>query len=188
MSGNKQDRFKLSNLSKRKIIISSIYCMVMIIFVIGSFIVNLPVPFLISVYALTISTLTVQYDNIILNSLTKPLTFIYLFTFIQDLLDLNLFFASFHIGTVISCFYVLERKNTSLYLMLIMSFLYAGWIYAIKTFLYFPFYECMFLICDTLIQSVFVLIIGIITSLVVSLKKIFSKFNYKFYQTSVSKN
>ncbi|NHJ23957.1 MAG: hypothetical protein EAX89_05250 [Candidatus Lokiarchaeota archaeon] len=165
-------RIKITGNNRKKCIIPLLYCCVMIIFIIGSFIVNLPVPFLISVYALTISTITVQYNHFILNSLTKPLTFIYLFAFLQDIYDLNFFFAAFHIGTVISCFYILKRKETSLILMIIMSFIYALWIYVIKIYLHFPFYECVFFICKSVSQSIIVLFTGILTSLLVSLKKV----------------
>ena len=154
--------------NKKKLIIPLINSILMILFVIGSFVVNLPVLYLISVYALTLSTITVQFNHWILNSLATPLTFTYTFAFIQDIIDLNPLFAVFHIPTVICCYIIIFRKNNSLILMLIISVAYAVWIYTIKTWLYFPYYECIFSICEKTQQFISVLIIGIITSIIAS--------------------
>ncbi|MFX1588659.1 MAG: hypothetical protein ACFFC1_10925 [Promethearchaeota archaeon] len=155
-------------LNKKKLIIPVINLILMILFIIGSFLINLPVLYLISVYALTLTTITVQYNHWFLNSLATPLTFTYTFAFIQDIIDLNPLFAFFHIPTVICCYIIIWRKNNSLILMLIISVLYAFWIYAIKTWLYFPYYDCIFFICDKTQQFFSVLIIGVITSIIAS--------------------
>jgi len=155
-------------LNKKKLIIPITNLILMILFVIGSFIVKLPVLFLISVYALTLTTITVQYNHWILNSLAIPLTFTYTFALIQDIIDLNPFFAIFHIPTVTCCYIIIRRKNNSIILMLIISVLYAHWIYAIKTWLYFPYYECIFSICEKTQQFISILIIGITTSILAS--------------------
>ncbi|MFX0058518.1 MAG: hypothetical protein ACFE85_08940 [Candidatus Hodarchaeota archaeon] len=150
----------------------------MVFFIIGSFLVNLPVLYLISVYALTLTTITVQYDHWILNSLATPLTFTYTCALIQDIIDLNPLFAIFHIPTVCCCYVIIRRKNNSIIIMLPISVLYAFWIYAIKSWLYFPYYECIFFyICDISQQFLSVLIIGIITSIVATkpVKKLLSK-------------
>ena len=155
-------------LNKKKLIIPIINLILMILFVIGSFVVNLPVLYLISVYALTLTTITVQFNYWILNSLATPLTFTYTFAFIQDIIYLNPLFALFHIPTVTCCYIIIWRKDNSLIIMLIISVLYAFWIYAIKTWLYFPYYDCIFSICEKTQQFFSVLIIGVITSLIAS--------------------
>ncbi|TXT61077.1 MAG: membrane protein of unknown function [Promethearchaeota archaeon] len=157
----------------------SSYAVIMVIFLVGSFLVQLPILFLISIYAITVSTLAVFNDHWFLNSLSIPFTFVYLFAFIQDLLSLNLLFASFHIITVISCFLILKRKNKSLLLMLFVSCLYAFWILAIKTWLYFPYYECILMVCGNLNQFIVVLITFLTTSIITSYDKIYFKIQKK---------
>jgi hypothetical protein len=155
-------------INKKKLIIPFINLILMVFFVIGSFVINLPVIYLISVYALTLTTITVQSSHWILNSLATPLTLIYTFALIQDIIDSNPFFAIFHIPTVLCCYVIVLRKENSIILMLIFSVLYAFWIYAIKTWLYFPYYECVFSICQPQQQFLSILIIGIITSIIAS--------------------
>lgn len=156
---------KWSEINKKKLIIPTINIILLIFFIIGSLILNLPIIFLISAYALIISTITLQYDNKILNSLVIPLTFVYLFALIQDLLDLNFLFAIFHIPTVISCQIVNLRRKSSLLIMIFASVSYAFWIFAIKEWLYFPYYQCVFYICNNLQHFYIILIIGLITSI-----------------------
>lgn len=158
----------IKTLNKKKLILPIVNLILMVLFIIGSFVVNLPVLYLISVYALTLTTITVQFNHWILNSFAIPLTFTYTFAFIQDIIDFNPLFAIFHIPTVTCCYIIIWRKNNSILLMLIISFVYAFWIYAIKSWLYFPYYECIFSICDKNQQFFSVLIIGIITSIIAS--------------------
>ena len=113
------------------------------------------------------------------DDIEKRLTFTYLFAFLQDIYDLNWLFAIFHIGTVVSCFLTIKRKQTSLILMILMSVLYALWIYAIKIYLYFPFYQCVFFICNSTHQALVVAITGIITSLLLSIEEIKQFINRK---------
>jgi hypothetical protein len=53
----------------------------------------------------------------------------------------------------------------SLLIMLGASCIYALWIFGIMTFLEFPYYQCIFGVCDKFNQFLIVLIIGVITSL-----------------------
>ncbi len=140
----------------------------LIIFLIGGIIVNLPVILLISVYALLISNYTLLNNKKILNSLSIPLTFNYLFVMIYDFSQLNIIFALFHLVTVIPCFIIIFRLNVSLIIMLGASCIYALWIFCIMTFLEFPYYQCIFGVCDTFNQFLIVLLIGVITSLISS--------------------
>lgn len=159
----------------KKFMIPVSYVVIMSLFTIGSYVVNLPVLALISVYALTITTITIQKNHWVLNSISIPFTFIYTFALIQDLLDFNALFAIFHIPTVICCYIVIQRQNKSLVLMVLMSIVYTLWIYSIKTWVYFPFYECVFFICDKMTQVIAIFILAILASLLSSHNKIKSK-------------
>jgi len=50
--------------------------------------------------------------------------------------------------------------------MLIMSFIYGLWILLIKTMLYFPFYNCVFFVCEIGLQILLVFIMGVLTSFI----------------------
>ena len=163
----------------------------LIIFLIGGIIVNLPVIILISVYALLISNYTLLNNKKIWNSLSIPLTFTYLFVMIYDFSQLNILFALFHIVTVIPCFIIIFRLNVSLIIMLGASFIYALWIFCIMNFLEFPYYQCIFGVCDKFIQFIMVLLIGVITSLISSknrIKIITVQFLKKKLNSLVNKN
>lgn len=154
--------------NRKKTIFFIISSIILIIFLIGGVIVNLPVILLISVYALLISNYTLLNNKKILNSLSIPLTFNYLFVMIYDFSQLNIIFALFHLVTVIPCFIIIFRLNVSLIIMLGASCIYALWIFCIMTFLEFPYYQCIFGVCDTFNQFLIVLLIGVITSLISS--------------------
>ena len=156
-------------MKKRLIITLLIYSIVMILFLIGSYVFNLPVLLLISVYALTITTLALQFNHWILNSLSIPFTFTYSIALLHDLIEMNPLFAIFHIPIVFSCYIIIWRKNTSLLIMIIMSSIYAFWIFAIKTWIYFPYYDCIFNICHPFHQFIYIMLVGITTSYIGSL-------------------
>jgi len=181
MDYNKVLKFKL----KPKVIfwIKVVYAIVIIVlfvlFIIGSVILNLPIPVLISIFALVSSTLALFYNRRMLNSLVIPFTFTYFFVTIYDLIQFNILFFSFHIGTVVACFFIFFRKesrtNTSLILMLIFSVIYAFWIFSIivtKHWIYFPYYDCVFMVCGELYQFYGVMTLGLSTSLLASYEKI----------------
>jgi len=159
----------------KKLVVLSVYAVVMSLFVVGSFVVGLPVLLLISVYAFTVSTLALIFNHWVLNSLSVPLTLTYTVVLVQDLVDLNFLFAVFHLPIVLSCYSIVRRKNASLVLMLISSCLYALWIYAIKTYVYFPYYGSVFYVSGDLFQVVVVLAVGVCTSFFVSWRKIVRK-------------
>ena len=167
---------------KKKIIFLTISCFLLIIFLIGGIIVKLPVLLLISVYALIITNFTLINNTRILNSISIPFTFNYLFVMIYDISQLNILFAMFHLVTVIPCIIIFFRLNVNLILMLITSFFYALWIYLIMVLLEFPYYQCIFGVCNKLDQFFIVLLIGVITSVLGSnnkLKRILVKFMAK---------
>lgn len=151
--------------------IFTIYSPIMTIFIIGSILINLPILLLISIYALTLSSITLFHDNKILNSLTIPFTFMYLLISFQDILDLNLLFFVFHAPTAISCLFVIKRRDHNLYIMLSMSILYALWVYLIKATLYFPFYEFVLGIKGALNQTLILMLICVSTSILASIRK-----------------
>lgn len=162
-----------------KIVYAIVIITLFVLFIIGSIIINLPIPVLISIFALITSTLALFYNRRILNSLAIPFTFTYFFVTIYDLIQLNILFFSFHIGTVIACFFLFfiknRRTNTSLILMLIVSVFYAFWIFAImvtKHWIYFPYYDCVFIVCGEFYQFFGVLTFGVCTSLLASYEKI----------------
>jgi hypothetical protein len=158
--------------NKQKKIFLSLSVVMLIFFFIGGIIVNLPILLLISVYALLITNYSLLNNKKIFNSLSIPLTFTYFFVMIYDFSQFNILFALFHIVTVIPCFIIIFRLNVSLIIMLGASFLYALWIFCIMTFLEFPYYQCIFGVCDQLNQFLIVLIIGVITSLISSKNRI----------------
>jgi len=162
-------------LRTNKLVVLSVYAVVMSLFVVGSFVVGLPVLLLISVYAFTVSTLAWLFDHWVLNSLSMPLTLTYTVVLVQDLADLNFLFAVFHLPIVLSCYSIVRRRNSSLVLMLIASGLYALWIYAIKTFVYFPYYGSVFFVSGDLFQVLIVLIVGVGTSFFVSWRNVARK-------------
>ena len=162
-----------------KIVYANVIIALFILFIIGSVIINLPIPVLISIFALVTSTLALFYNRRILNSLAIPFTFTYFFITLYDLIQLNILFFSFHIGTVVACFLILFRKesrtNASLILMLITSVIYAFWMFTIivtKHWIYFPYYDCVFMVCGELYQFLGVMTLGIFTSLLASYEKI----------------
>ena len=164
-----------------KIVYTIVIIVLFILFIIGSVVINLPIPVLISIFALVTSTLALFYNRRILNSLAIPFTFTYFFVTIYDLIQLNMLFFSFHIGTVVACFFIIfrkeSRKNTSLILMLISSVIYAFWIFTIivtKHWIYFPYYDCVFMVCGELYQFFGVMTLGLLTSLLASYEKIIS--------------
>jgi hypothetical protein len=147
------------------------YISIMPFFIIGSLVIHLPLLLYISFYSLTISSITLLYDNKILNSLTIPLTFTYLSVSIQDIMNFNFLFSLFHVPTVISCLIIIQRKDHNLPFMLLFSSLYALWVYFIKETLNFPFYNQVFGIRGAFNQALIVFIIGSLTSIIVSIAK-----------------
>ena len=164
-----------------KLVYAIVIIVLFVLFIIGSVIINLPIPVLISIFALVTSTLALFYNRRILNSLAIPFTFTYFFVTIYDLIQFNILFFSFHIGTVVACLLILFKKesrtNTSLILMLITSVIYAFWIFTIlvtKHWIYFPYYNCVFMVCGEVYQFFGVMTLGILTSLLASYEKIIS--------------
>ena len=179
-----------------KLVYANVIIVLFVLFIIGSVIINLPIPVLISIFALVTSTLALFYNRRILNSLAIPFTFIYFFVTMYDLIQLNILFFSFHIGTVVACFIIFFRKksrtNTSLILMLIVSVIYAFWVLSIlatKHWIYFPYYDCVFMICGVLYQFFGAMTLGIFTSLLASYEKIisFSKSVFKNWNSKINK-
>lgn len=179
-----------------KLIYANIIITLFILFIIGSVMINLPIPVLISIFALTTSTLSLFYNRKILNSLAIPFTFMYFFVTIYDLIQQNILFFSFHIGTVVACFIIIMRKksrtNTSLIIMMSVSVIYAFWILSImitKHWIYFPYYDCIFIICGALNQFFGALTLALTTSLIASYEKIknFSKSMLANWNNKVNK-
>ena len=151
--------------NNHKLIFLFINCIILIFFLIGGVIVKLPLLLLISVYAFLITNYTLFNNKKILNSLSIPFTFTYLFVMIYDFSQINILFGLFHLVTVILSFIIFFRLNVSLIIMFLASFFYALWIFLIMVFLDFPYYQCIFGICDNLYQFFIVLLIGLITSM-----------------------
>ena len=179
-----------------KLVYAIVIIVLFVLFIIGSVVINLPIPVLISIFALVTSTLALFYNRRILNSLAIPFTFTYFFVTIYDLIQFNILFFSFHIGTVVACFLILFRKesrtNSSLILMLISSVIYAFWIFTIivtKHWIYFPYYDCVFMVCGELYQFFGVMTLGIFTSLLASYEKIISssKMVFKNWNSKITK-
>jgi len=178
-----------------KIVYANVIIALFVLFIIGSVIINLPIPVLISIFALVTSTLALFYNRRILNSLAIPFTFTYFFVTLYDLIQLNILFFSFHIGTVVACFLILFRKesrtNASLILMLITSVIYAFWMFTIivtKHWIYFPYYDCVFMVCGELDQFFGVMTLGIFTSFLASYEKIISSSKAVFEIWNSKKN
>ncbi|TFG16294.1 MAG: hypothetical protein EU531_06880 [Promethearchaeota archaeon] len=159
-------KLKYNESNNHKLIFLIFSGIILSVFFIGGFITNLPLLLLISVYALLITNYTLLYNKKILNSLSIPLTFTYLFITIYDFSQINFLFAIFHLITVISCIFIFFRLNVSFLIMVLASIIYAIWIFSIITFLEFPYYQCVFGFCNPLQQFFLILLIGIVTSVV----------------------
>ncbi len=173
------------NSHRTRLIFLIVVISILILFFIGGLIVNLPVLFLISVYALIISNSALFFNKKSLNSLSIPLTFNYFFVMIYDFSQNNLLFALFHLVTVIPCLITIFRLNVSLIIMLSSSICYAFWIISIEILLDFPYYECIFDVCNLFNHFLIVLFVGIFTSLVASNNKL-KRFALNYLKNKIS--
>lgn len=128
----------------------------------------------ISYHGLAIAVACLVHDHWILNSMTIALVPPYTIVAAVDIISLN-GAMGWHVPLIAIAIAVCFRRNASFGLMVVSTIWYVFWIYCIKRWIDYPYYDCSFtapweFICDYTIQSLALLITGVLFSAGISWK------------------
>jgi len=157
----KQKRFVLQS-ERILIVLIAKYLALISIFSILGLIFGKPTPIMISFHILSIALLSIRKSIVLFNSLLVPVSLVFIFVSIDDLLQLEPAFFFHLINAIISLlvFLDIKRRPVRLDLMITSSLFFFIWIVAVQAFLP-DYYQCLFGICGITVQIGLAIIMAI---------------------------
>lgn len=142
------------------------------VFIVG-LILNLPLMAFFSNVAFVLGLIALVEDHWILNSIVIPLFPLFLLVFLDDMWGGNTLGGLYHALVVVMFAIILLRKDTSFVIMMLSGILIAAWIYSVKAWSTYPYYNVLFgVYIDPGSQFLMMSFLSVIISFLITAKNI----------------
>jgi len=131
-----------------------------------------PTLFLVSFFALAITSISAKKDHVVLNSLSIPFAPLMVIVIASDLITSTYITIILHAPTLLFCILISRRKQFNVKIMILSSIFYDLWIMMSKVSLNISYYTCVFGICNIYIQLMILLSIHFMQAIVIKIVKI----------------